>query len=82
MKYDLRLRLVQFAAGQGLKPAAREFGCQVKIVRKWLRRWEAAGKTRRSLLDRSRAPKTCPHKTAPALEARIVRARPYILEDE
>ena len=75
MKYDLRLRLVQLAASHGIKPAARAFGCQVKIARKWLRRWEAAGKTRQSLLDRSRAPRTCPHKTPPALEARIARAR-------
>ncbi len=65
MKYDLRIRLVQFAAAHGIKPAARAFGCQVKIARKWLRRWEAAGKTRQSLQDRSRAAKTCPPRPRP-----------------
>ena len=75
MKYDIRLRMVQYADLHGIKPAAREFRCQVKTVRKWLTRWKAAGRTRASLLDHSRAPKTCPHKTSPAVEKRVVAAR-------
>ena len=75
MKYDLRLRLVQFADSHGVKPAARKFGCQPRIARKWLRRWREGNKTRQSLQDRSRAPRTCPHKTPAAIEAQIVKAR-------
>jgi hypothetical protein len=75
MKFDLRLKLVQYAQEHGVKPAARKFGCSVKIARKWLRRWLAAGRSRQSLMDRSRAPKTCPHKTSARVEAMIVRER-------
>lgn len=75
MKYDLRLQMVRFADANGLKAAARHFGCQVKTVRKWHRRWTADGKARGSLQDRSRAPRTCPHKTSPSVESQILRAR-------
>lgn len=75
MKFDLRLRLVRYALEHGLKPAAREFGCTPKIARKWLRRWLASGRSRQSLMDRSRAPHSCPHKTPSRVERQIVRER-------
>jgi hypothetical protein len=75
MKYEVRLQMVQYAAEHGVKPAARKFGCQPRIARKWLARWRASNHARHSLLDRPRAPKTCPHKTPPAVEAQIVRER-------
>ena len=75
MKYDLRLKLVRYASRHGVKPAARKFECQPKTVRKWLRRWRKAGRTRASLQDRSRAPRSCPHKTSAAAERRVVRER-------
>jgi len=75
MKYDLRLKMVRFAKAHGIKPAAREFGCQVRTVRKWLRRYQGQNGARSALLDRSRAPKSCPHKTPPAIEKRVIHAR-------
>jgi len=75
VKYDTRLKMVQYAAEHGIKPTARHFGCQPKIVRKWLRRWREDNHSRRSLMDRSRAPKTCPHKTSPECEREVLRER-------
>jgi len=75
MKYDLRLKMVQYAQRHGNKPAAEHFGCQVKTVRLWRRRWEQAGYARSALLDRSRAPKHCPHKTPKSVERQILRER-------
>jgi transposase-like protein len=75
MKFDLRLRMVQYAAQHGIKPTAREFGCTVKTVRKWVRRHEQDKGKRAALNDRSRAPKTCPHKTPPNVERQIIRER-------
>ena len=75
MKYDVRLAMVLYARQNGNKPAARQFGCTVKIVRKWRTRYEAANGARSALQDRSRAPKTCPHKTPARQERQVVRAR-------
>lgn len=75
MKFDLRLKLVRLADQQGVKPAARQMGCTVKIARKWHRRWIASGRARQSLMDRSRAPHACPHKTPARVERLIVRER-------
>ena len=75
MKYNERLRLVQHACEHGNKPAAKAFGCTVKTVRKWTRRWKEDNHSRVSLQDRSRAPRTCPHKASPQAEQAIVRAR-------
>jgi transposase InsO family protein len=75
LKYDVRLKMVQYAEKHGVKPAARAFGCQPRIVRKWLKRWYEGLFSRASLLDRSRAPKTCPHKTSKELEARVIAER-------
>ena len=67
--------MVRYADENGVKPAARAFGCEPKIVRKWLRRWREDNHSRRSLMDRSRAPKTCPHKTSPEKERGVLRER-------
>lgn len=75
LKYDVRLSMVRYADEHGVKPAARVFGCQPKTVRKWLRRWREDNRSRRSLTDRSRAPKTCPHKTSPQVERQVLRER-------
>ena len=61
----LRLRLVQYAKQQGVKPAARAFDVQPRIVRKWCDRYDG---TLASLQDQSRAPKHRPNKTAPRAE--------------
>ncbi len=75
MKFDLRLRLVRDAESIGIKPAARKHDCAVKTVRKWLRRWIDSGRSLQSLVDRSRAPHSCPHKTSAQVERQIVRER-------
>ena len=75
MKYDRRLEMVRYAEAHGIKPAARQYGCQVKIARKWLRRWLEANRARSALADRSRAPRRCPHKIAARVERQIVRER-------
>jgi transposase-like protein len=75
MRIDARLRMVQYAAEHGIKPAARHFGCEARTIRKWLRRWRTGNHSRRSLEDRSRAPRTCPHKTSPQMAAYVVRQR-------
>ena len=75
MKFDARLQLVQEAAEYGIKPTAQKWGCQPKTVRKWVGRWKEAHHARAALADRSRAPKSCPHKTPPQVEAQIVRER-------
>jgi transposase-like protein len=76
MKTDrhwLHQKLVAFARANGLKAAAREFGCSRNTVRKWLRR-HVPGKPS-ALAERSRRPKHCPHQTSAALEGVIVRLR-------
>ena len=75
MKFETHLQIVRYADEHGIKPAAREFDTTVKTVRKWLRRWLADDRSRRSLVDRSKAPKTCPHKTKPLVEQRVLGAR-------
>ncbi len=70
-----RLKLVQYAHQHGVKPAAREFGCQPRIARKWLHRWRQDNFSKCSLMDRSRAPRTCPHKTPPEVERQVLRER-------
>jgi transposase len=75
MKFDLRHKLVQYAEEHGVDPAAKEFGCEDKTARKWLRRWLESGRRRESLLDRSRAPHSCPHKTPARVETQILRER-------
>lgn len=75
MKFEERLRMVQFAAEHGIKPAARHFGCQPRIVRKWLRRWREDNHSRASLVDQSRAPKSCPHKTSAKVEKQVIKER-------
>ena len=71
--FTLRHQLVAFARAHGLKPAALRFGCSRNTVRKWLRRFQSLGL--HGLQSQSRAPLSCPHKTKPTLEARVVALR-------
>jgi transposase len=72
-KFDLRLRLVKYAGTHGIRAAAAEFGCSRNTVRTWARRFEQGGKA--ALVERSRAPRSCPHKTSAQHEAKVLRAR-------
>jgi transposase len=72
-KYDLRLRFINFAKQNGIKPAARLFATTPKTIRKWLRRYnqeKLAG-----LNELPRIPLTCPHKTPVIIERKIVQLR-------
>jgi transposase InsO family protein len=72
-RFAIRRQLVRDALEKGIKPTARAWGCSRNTVRKWLRRYQAEGLA--GLKERSHAPKSCPHKTSPALERRIVKLR-------
>ena len=72
-KFDLRLRMVRYAISCGVKPAARAFSSTPKTVRKWLNRYKQERLA--GLNELPRIPLTCPHKTKPDMEQRIVRLR-------
>ena len=69
-KYFLRLQLVLDARSHA---AARALGCSHNTVRLWLRRLEQGGRS--DLIERSRAPHRCPHKTSSAQEKKVLEAR-------
>ena len=71
--FDYRLRLVHHALTQGVKPTARTFQTTPKTVRKWRDRYLAEGS--HGLLDKSRAPRTCPHKLSEEAEQTIIKHR-------
>jgi len=71
--FDLRVHLVRYALEHGLRAAAEAFQCTRNTVRKWTRRYGAEGLA--GLAERSRAPKHCPHKTPPQLEAQVLAQR-------
>ena len=71
--YSLRLALVDYARQHGLKAAARAFRTTVPTVRKWLRRYLTEGL--KGLQERSRAPRSCPHKVRGAQEQQVLALR-------
>ena len=72
-KFDLRLRMVRYAISDGIKPAARAFSTSPKTVRKWLNRYQQERLA--GLNELPRIPLSCPHKTPPAMERRIINLR-------
>jgi len=71
--FELRRSMVECALTQGVKEAVRQFQTTAKTVRKWRGRYRKEGLA--GLRDRSRAPKTCPHKTPTAAEERVLEQR-------
>src|SRR3990172_1980146 len=71
--FNLRLSLASYARQHGIKAAARLFQTTVPTVRKWLRRYQAAGL--QGLQALSRAPHSCPHQIAGERQARILELR-------
>ena len=69
----LRLRMVQYAAEQGVKPAARAFATTPKTVRKWLRRWKPG--TLSGLEEESRAPKNPTRKITNRQRNRVIQLK-------
>lgn len=72
-RHVLRQRLVRYAKRYGVKPAARVFECSKNTVRKWLQRYQVQGL--RGLVEQSRAPQHCPHKTSSVAAGVVVRLR-------
>lgn len=72
-RFDLRLRMVEYAQQHGVSAAAREYRTTRVTVRKWRRRYQVAGLP--GLRDQSRRPRRCPHQMAEPEAARIVALR-------
>ncbi|HHH82569.1 MAG TPA: hypothetical protein ENL35_06245, partial [Chloroflexi bacterium] len=72
-RYDIRRKLVADALKDGIKPTARAWGCSRNTVRLWLRRFKQQGWG--ALKEVSHAPGSCPHRTSPELEKRVVELR-------
>jgi transposase len=72
-RHWLHQKLVALARQNGLKAAARQFGCSRHTVRKWLRRYQPGWPC--SWAEASRRPKPCPHQTPSGLEGQIVKLR-------
>ena len=72
-KFALRHDLVTYAIKNGIKAAARCYKSSRNTVRKWLRRF--IEHKNQGLLPLSRAPRFCPYKTSPALEAKFIAQR-------
>jgi len=70
---SIRQKIVRYAQQHGNKPAARHYGCDVRTVREWRKRFNAQGTS--ALENRSRAPHRCPHKTSQETEELIVQKR-------
>ena len=72
-RLNLRYDIVKFALKYGNKPASREFKTSVKVVRKWVNRYNQEGIS--GLNDRSRKPHYSPNKCASTLERKIIKLR-------
>jgi transposase-like protein len=72
-RHWLHQQVVACAQQQGLKAAARAFGCSRNTVRKWLRRFQPGKPS--SLAELSKRPRRCPHQTPSSVEGLIVRLR-------
>ncbi|MFF0856037.1 IS481 family transposase, partial [Streptomyces sp. NPDC003388] len=68
-----RLLVERVCAGRPVAHVAAEMGISRVTAHKWIRRWRAEGE--QGLHDRSSRPLTTPHRTAPAVEARVCRLR-------
>jgi len=72
-KFELRLRMVNCAMVNGVKPTAMLFSTTPKTVRKWLKRYRQERFS--GLNELPRIPEHCPHRTSPALERRVIDLR-------
>ena len=71
---QLRLQLVnRISDGEPVEEVARAVGVSRATVYKWLARYREEGPS--GLLDRSSAPRSCPHRTSAAKEALAARLR-------
>jgi transposase InsO family protein len=68
-----RILVERVLSGRPVAHVAAEMGISRPTAHKWIRRWRAEGEA--GLHDRSSKPRTTPHRTPPALEARVCRLR-------
>ncbi|MFJ5780444.1 IS481 family transposase [Streptomyces sp. NPDC093094] len=68
-----RLLVERVCAGRPVAHVAAEMGISRATAHKWVRRWRAEGE--QGLADRSSRPRTTPHRTPAAVEARVCRLR-------
>ncbi|MFJ6982916.1 MULTISPECIES: IS481 family transposase [unclassified Streptomyces] len=68
-----RLLVERVRSGRPVAHVAAEMGISRPTAHKWIRRWHSEGES--GLLDRSSRPRTTPHRTAAATEARVCRLR-------
>ncbi len=71
--HGLHQKLVASARANGIKAAAREFGCSQNTVRKLLRRYQHDKPS--ALVEHSRRPKLSPNQISRGLEGQIVQLR-------
>jgi len=69
----VRQRMIRYAQQFGNKPAARHFGCDVRTIRNWRKRFDSGGTG--ALKNKSRAPHHRPHKTPKNIEEQIIAKR-------
>ncbi|MER7850281.1 IS481 family transposase [Kitasatospora sp. NPDC096077] len=68
-----RLLVDRVRSGRPVAHVAAEMGISRATAHKWVRRWRAEGEE--GLLDRSSRPRTTPHRTPAAVEARVCELR-------
>ncbi|MEU0896627.1 IS481 family transposase [Streptomyces massasporeus] len=68
-----RLLIDRVRAGRPIAHVAAEMGISRPTAHKWIRRWRS--ESERGLFDRSSRPRTTPHPTTAATEARVCRLR-------
>ncbi|MFH8701145.1 leucine zipper domain-containing protein, partial [Streptomyces chartreusis] len=68
-----RLLIDRVRSGRPVAHVAAEMGISRPTAHKWIRRWRSEGES--GLVDRSSRPRTTPHRTTAATEARVCRLR-------
>ncbi|MDG9715000.1 helix-turn-helix domain-containing protein, partial [Streptomyces sp. DH10] len=68
-----RLLIERVRSGRPVAHVAAEMGISRPTAHKWIRRWQSEGES--GLIDRSSRPRTTPHRTTAATEARVCRLR-------
>ncbi|MFJ2938557.1 IS481 family transposase [Streptomyces sp. NPDC087219] len=71
--FGRRLLVERVCSGRPVAHVAAEMGISRATAHKWVRRWRAEGDA--GLHDRSSRPRTTPHRTAAAVEARVCDMR-------
>ncbi|KOV25736.1 transposase [Streptomyces sp. XY413] len=71
--FGRRLLVERVASGRPIAHVAAEMGISRATAHKWVRRWRTEGEA--GLADRSSRPRTTPHRTAAAIEARVCDLR-------